>query len=453
MRQRQTPTRRLAAARTLSGAAVGLLLAALLLAIPGPSRAAVRKNSAATAPASAGAGPYGPQPTPSAGLWGNGSWCWFGDPRAVDVAGPSNEIFVGWIGWTGAVTIGEFDPDFGTRSTYIVGHLYHDDHGSPALYVEPDDRLTVFFSAHNGDAMYYRTTLQPEDISAWGPLERVPAHIPGDLGFTYPNPVSLSAEDSRLYLFWRGASWSQDYVTRSATGVWGQAHPVITNPPQRPYVKVAGNGVDTIGLAYTDGHPRSLTTSIYYVQYKHGWLRHTSGRPIKRMGTGPITPGQGDLVYSGPANGYSAWVWDVAFGGHSRPVIVYATFQNPADHAYWYAVWTGTQWVSHFLTDAGPSISPGTIEQQYSGGITLDHSHPSIVYLSRQVNGWFEIERWVTSDGGVTWSHETVARNPGQDDVRPIVTRGSDGGPMSLLWLEGHYGSYTTYRTKIAYLN
>jgi hypothetical protein len=465
MGQRQTTTRRLiAVARVplvVGGSVVALLplLVALMLAGSGTGDADGHGGSSAAAsraPAPAAAyralAPVAVS-KPSVVYWRNGSWCWFADPRAVRVSGRYDQIFVGWITWSGAVTIGEFDPYFGARRTAVVGHLFHDDHGSPAIYVEPDKRLTVFFSAHNGKTLYERTTLQPENISAWGPLQRVPAHIPGDLGFTYPNPVSLSAENNRLYLFWRGASWSQDYATRTAAGVWTRGRPVITNPPQRPYVKVGSDGVDTIALAYTDGHPRNLMSSIYYVAYKHGWLRHASGRPIRQMGTAPITPAQGDVIFDGPAHGYSGWVWDVALSPRGRPVVVYATFQNLANHAYWYAVWTGTRWVSHFMTYAGPSISPSTIEQQYSGGIALDHSNPSIVYLSRKVNGWFEIERWVTTNGGVSWSHTTVARHPGQDDVRPVVTRGADTGPMSVLWLQGHYGSYTTYRTKIAYLN
>ena len=460
MGQRQTPTRRLVAFAT----PVAVVLVALLLVVAAGGDADVTGARLSTASPTAGSGgasvtspPASSPPStaakPSVGFWGDGSWCWFADPRAVMVDGQPNEIFVGWLGWTGAVTVGEFDPEFGMRATAVVGHLFHDDHGSPALYVEPDGQLTVFFSAHNGNTIYERTTLKPDSIASWGPLQRVPAHIAGDLGFTYPNPVGLSAESNRLYLFWRGATWSQDYATRSAAGAWSPARPVITNPPQRPYVKVTSDGVETIGLAFTDGHPRNLTTSVYYAEYRSGWLRHASGRPIKQMGTGPIQPDQGDLVYDGPAHGYSAWVWDVALGRDQRPAIVYATFQNPANHAYWYAVWTGTQWVSHFMTFAGPSISPGTIEQQYSGGIALDHSNPSIVYLSRKVDGWFEIERWTTDNGGVTWSHTTIARDPGENDVRPVVTQGNHGGPMSVLWLQGHYGSYTTYRTKIAYLN
>jgi hypothetical protein len=103
------------------------------------------------------------------------------------------------------------------------------------------------------------------------------------------------------------------------------------------------------------------------------------------------------------------------------------------------------------MTFAGPSISPGTIEQQYSAGITLDHSNPSIVYLSHKVATHFNIERWMTPNGGNSWTHSTVVSD-GQDNVRPIVPRGWTNGPIGLVWLRGYYGSYTTYKTSISYL-
>ena len=79
-------------------------------------------------------------------------------------------------------------------------------------------------------------------------------------------------------------------------------------------------------------------------------------------------------------------------------------------------------------------------------------AYPNVVYLSRKVQGWFEIERWTTADAGRHWSHNSVVRTPGADNVRPVVARGSDGGPLSLLWLGGHYGTYTDYHTSIEFL-
>lgn len=390
-------------------------------------------------------------PRPRIVVWSPGSWCWFADPRAVRVVGSHDQVFAGWIGWGGQVMVGAYDSAFGVIRSRVIGHLAADDHGSPSIFVEPDKRLTVFWSAHNGSQMYYRSTIRPEDIGAWGPIRKIQSGLTGPKGFTYPNPQQLSAEQHRTYLFWRGADWSGDYATRRLDGRWSAARKLIVQPGQRPYVKVDSDSRDTIAFAFTNGHPRERTTSIYYAAYRRGWLRHASGRRITRLIHAPITPAQSDLVYNGDATRTSGWVWDVALGAHGDPVIAYATFPSTGNHAYWYARWNGRRWVSHFLTFAGPSISPGTIEQQYSGGMALDHAHPGVLYLSRKLAGHFEIERWSTPNGGYSWSRRTVVRD-GVDDLRPVVPRGPAGGGIRLLWLQGYYGSYTTYRTSVAFL-
>jgi BNR repeat-containing family member len=386
------------------------------------------------------------------GILGRGSWSWFADPRAVNLDRPDGESVAGWIDPTGKITIAALDPGCGVEHRFVVGHLFHDDHGDPAILVEPDQRLTVFWSGHDGGTMDYRTTLRPGDISAWGPVRRIRSRLRGGLGFTYPEPVLLADERDTLYLFWRGPDWSADYATRSLDGRWSPARKVIRNPGQRPYVKVASDGNHTIALAFTNGHPRELTTSIYYAAYRGGWLWHADGRRIARLGRGPIRPRRGDLVYDAAKSHVSGWVWDVALDARHRPVIVYATFPSIRHHAYWYADWNGRRWLSHFMTFAGPSISPGTIESDYSGGIALDHADPSNVYLSREVHGSFQIEHWVTASGGDSWRHSVVVRGHGVDNLRPVVPRGTAGGAPSLLWLRGRYGTYTRYRTSIAFL-
>ena len=114
-----------------------------------------------------------------------------------------------------------FTKAFAALDSDVVGRAYHDDHTDPSLLVEPDGRLTVFWSGHNGTHMYYRTTLHPDDVSAWTPPGEVRQDIPGRDGFTYPNPALLSDEGDQLYLFFRGADWSVDFARRTRSGQWG----------------------------------------------------------------------------------------------------------------------------------------------------------------------------------------------------------------------------------------
>jgi hypothetical protein len=117
-------------------------------------------------------------------IWSPGAWSWFGDPRAVHVGGRSGDTFAEWIDWSGRVTIGAYDPSLGLLGEYVVAQIFHDDHSDPSILVEPDQRLTVFWSGHNGAQMDYRTTVRAGDISAWTAVRHVEQGIPGPNGFT-----------------------------------------------------------------------------------------------------------------------------------------------------------------------------------------------------------------------------------------------------------------------------
>ncbi len=70
----------------------------------------------------------------------------------------------------------------------------------------------------------------------------VPIHLPGTLGFTYPNPLLLPKDGNHLYLFWRGANWSADYATRASAGTWSTARRLVVSTGQRPYLKADVHG-------------------------------------------------------------------------------------------------------------------------------------------------------------------------------------------------------------------
>jgi hypothetical protein len=191
--------------------------------------------------------------------------------------------------------------------------------------------------------MYYRTSLRAEDVTAWGPEHTIPTNTPGTFGYTYPNPIQLAGEQNRIYLLWRGGNFSPTLSTSSnGGGSWSPARTVISNPGQRPYVKLAGNERDTVAMAFTEVHPRDLRTSIHYAEYRAGALHRADGSTIASMANLPITPAMAEKVYDAAANGAKAWVHDVALDAAGRPVIVFATFPTNADHRYHYARWDGS---------------------------------------------------------------------------------------------------------------
>ena len=141
---------------------------------------------------------------------------------------------------------------------------------------------------------------------------------------------------------------------------------------------------------------------------------------------------------------------DVALDAADHPVIVYAVFPTDTDHRYRYARWDGTRWVDRELVRAGRSMSVDPAEPNYSGGISLDHDDPSIVYLSRQVNGVFEVEAWTTPDGGATWSSRPLTAPSTRGNYRPVSPWGQLSDDMDIVWMHGELPQLPELRHRAA---
>lgn len=415
------------------------------------------------------AGSAAAQPEPSGWpITADGAWCWFGDPRAVHFEGEHNRTYIGWINTRGEIAIGQYDHTTDTLTkTVLMADFPVDDHNNPTICIRPGNRVAVFWTAHasaDHQRIYYRRSAAPEDISEWEPLKWFDKNTPGGSSFTYENLVQLSTEPSRLYMFWRGGNFNPNYTSTTGGDIWADPKTLVYVAGQRPYLKVHSNNVDRIDFAFTDGHPRDVHTSIFHMYYQTGNLYHTDGSLIGPMGAEvdgqPAMPPSAATTVYDSTNRPKAWVHDVALGADGHPVIVFATFPGDPEwtgHRYHYARWTGNRWDVQRLCDAGgtiyelPSDGSPPSEPDYSGGITLDHSNPSEVLLSRQPSGGMhKIERWVTPDKGATWNVQPIAQDLTEKNVRPFKPHGLTGhGPMSILWMAGRYTTFTDFGTRI----
>ncbi len=398
-----------------------------------------------------------PEAPGSQELTSDGAWCWFADPRAVYHEGRLKRTYAGWVNSEGDIQVAAYDSMTGkTEVSILRARLERDDHSNPAILLQPDGRLRVFYSPHTGGMMAYRVSVMPEDISAWAKETVLPVNTPGRYGYTYPNPFILKREKNKIYLFWRGGDFQPDFATSADGNSWSEARTLIKGG-QRPYVKYESDGQDTIHFAFTDGHPRNEPfNNIYYAYYRKGALYRADGTRIKSLDQLPLAPAEADKVYDAKSHSARAWIWDIALDTRKNPVITYAAFPEENEHVYRYARWNGGRWNDYEVVVAGhwfPKTPAGKKEPEpnYSGGIVLDHTDPSIVYISRQVDGVFEIERWVTGDLGRTWHSTPLTIRSTLDNVRPVAVRNRKRGqPPSVLWMQNfRYIHYTDYSTAI----
>jgi hypothetical protein len=381
----------------------------------------------------------------------DGAWCWFQDPRAVHYDGVFNKTYTGWVNKKGDIIIASYDHD--TKKdveNVLYSGLQTDDHSAPSILIRNDGRIMVFYSAHVGKLMFYKISNKPEDISSWSEEMTLSSNTPGDWGYTYPNPVQLSDENGRIYLFWRGGNGEPTFATSLDNGLtWSDAQTLFNVPGERPYVKIFSDGKDRIYFTFTDGHPNEVdTNNIYFAYYQGGSFYKADGTFIKDLDNIPLLPADVDLVYNSNVTKIKAWNWDIAVDQDNKPIIVYATFPNINDHRYNYAYWNGKAWDNNEITSAGNSIG-GEKEQYYSGGITLDHEDPSSVYISKEIGGFNEIQKWSTSNRGFDWTSKDITAHSEKENIRPIVPRNHSSNEAGLIWMYGAYSFYTEYNTSL----
>lgn len=395
---------------------------------------------------------------------GDGAWCWFSDPRAVYYKGMYSRTYAGWIDSKGSVFIGYYDHGSREIKSRVLAENYQkDDHDNPALLFTPDGRLMVFFTKHGGpNPTLLFTMKEPENISDWDRQELNLNDTETYKGFTstntYINPVMLSGENNRIYVFWRGIDNKPNYSFSDDMGkTWSKGRifvlPERIYSMRRPYMKVDSDGKNTIMFAFTDGHPNNeKENSIYYMYYRNGSLFNVAGEEIGELGDVPLNPRQASVVYDATVTKQKAWIWDVAMDRKGNPVLVYVKFPDNHNHVYCYARWDGKEWITSDLVNTGKWFPDDKKEreQNYSGGLVLDHEDPRIVYLSARREPKYEIEKWITTDG-LKWKVEAVTRGSDKDNVRPFAVRNAAGkNPVQVLWMENtFYVHYTDYLSGI----
>lgn len=416
----------------------------------------------------------------------DGAWCWFQDERAIIT---DNKLLVGSVAngslheaRKGSVDLTVYDlvSDCITRQE-LHSQLEPDDHAAPALWQTPDGRILAIYSKHGSENCFYsRVTESPTNFKHWSPEKQfVPS---GHSRITYSNLHFLKAENDgrgRLYNFFRGldASFKPSFAFSDDLGASWQAGNVVIDMPlafrHRPYVKYACNGVDTIHIVYTDGHPRDIDNSVYHIYYRDGQLHRSDGNVIGPLSAGLKSPGEGYRVFRGDAQNV-AWVSDLHLSTEGHPFVVYSLQKNSGklksgdkhagqDHRYRYAWCDSDGWHDHEVSYGGSRLYAG--EDDYTGNICLDPNRLDTVYLSTNVdpiNGLplvsstdgcphYEIFRGHTGDGGQTWTFTPITHDSVLDNLRPIVPKW-DATDTALLWFRGTYQTYRHYQTEVVAL-
>jgi hypothetical protein len=417
----------------------------------------------------------------------DGGWCWFEDERVLVDDG---KLIIGSIASgthepsrKGDVEVTSYDLTSGKKRKSTLHHSesaadqkrWMDDHNSPAFLVRPDGRLLTMYSRHgNDEKILYRISTNPHDATVWNDEQ---TYVPSEKSrVTYSNLHLLSRENNgkgRIYDFFRGLdnSFKPSYAYSDDFGQsWTKGNVFIDVPAKfrhRPYVKYASNGVDTIHITYTDGHPRDFDNSVYHVFYRDGKLHKSDGTVIRSLAEGLKAPDEGTRIFQGDPNNVG-WMSDVHLDSKGHPYVAYSVQKDSAglpdgkageDLRYRLARWNGTKWTDHEIAYAGHKLYPG--EDDYTGNIALDPHNPNEVYISTNADPLtgkpliskadnqrhWELYRGVSEDG-VKFAWTPLTHDSKADNIRPIVPIWP-GNQIALLWLRGKMRSYTDFTFEV----
>lgn len=392
------------------------------------------------------------------------SWCWFSDPRAIYHKGKRESIYFGFVTSKGDVRVRSMDLKTGKTDEFTLHkELEEDDHDVPSFLFLPDGRILAFYCQHNGN-IFMRKTKNPEDITAWEAETIILAKQSPNL-YCYMNPIMLSDENNRIYLFGRnivrekGVRYSKTQIyciySDDYGKTWSDKVNVLDNSgrdtPQ--YVKYTSDNKSRIDFLFTNGHPKQAADiSVHHMYYTDGAFYQTNGKQIETFKDLPVLIKHVDRVYDADKSGVRGWIWDIALDKKNRPVVTYARYPSELQHQYYYAKWNGREWIHSKIADAGPYITvikPGAklLEAHYSGGIVLDHANPDNVYLSRNIGDHFELDHVLVTPNGT--KVKPITRNSSFDNLRPYVVYGNKANKPLLMWLTGTYYHYTDYDTQL----
>jgi len=372
----------------------------------------------------------------------NGAWNHANDPHAIYLAG---YVYAGYVdGTNGNVELAAYHIATDTTTTLILkAALDANTHVAPALLIrDSDHKLLVVYSQHSGANIWRRISTNSLDsdptISGGFDAETNLDSSLGGTQYTYPTLLQLLGEaNDPIWLFYRdrqsgGTSGTLCYSKSTDGGsTWTAQTDLFENGTKSPYWKVISDGNTRIDICTTDGrNPPDVTTTKMYHFYYDGTWRKSDGTAL---GSPQFAPASLTEVYNG-ADG-TGWPMDIV-GNSGNPIVAYAVVTGASDNDWRYAKWTGATWDKHTI-----AASNGVIEGSFAASVCLDHADPSYAYAPVKVGSHWEIKRFLTSDGGVTFTNVNITSGSSVDNLQPVSVR--DHSPdVVVLW---QYGTYTDY--------
>jgi len=407
--------------------------------------------------------------TPHITFMKNGGWCWYQDPRVL--ISEKKLIIGGLDGQNGNALLGVYDLQNEREDSTLILHenLGADDHNVPVFYKHSDKSILAVWAKHAIEKTHYYSISDPKNYVKWSETKKFEHEYEARMGVTYMNLFYIKNQE-KLYNFFRdGLNFNPSFITSSNHGkTWGNRTHFISNDVkgfQRPYAKYLQIDENTIGISYTDAHPRNYGDNLYYAEFSNNNFYTVDGTFIKSLNDGPLFSSSAEKIYTGSSSKIksfvnesvpnSAWTCAMAKDKNNHPQIGYTLYLNDSDLRFRISSWDGKKWNDREIAYAGKCLYKA--ESSYTGLLTFDPEDPTNVYISPDVNpstgkdlgGNHEIysAKIGSKDDISTIKWQAITSNSPHRNIRPIVV--SDDGNKVLLWLYGPWHTFKNYDTNV----
>ncbi len=371
-------------------------------------------------------------------------WCM---PRAVYQSSDSRLYLTG-VSPQGKAVIAAITPATGAVERVELASLGRDEHNTPSLLVPDDLPPIVVYTNHNTDAVVrIRRGQTVNDISAFLP-EQTLVSTTGTTTYAqlFREPgtrdlLVLTRTGSTKWCFSRSTDYGETWSALSPLFSFGSGN--------QGYLVTRQVGADLHCALY--GHPTSSRIhEVYFciIELDTGAVKRKDGTTVANVlapaGLPVDVVTSLTLAYDPPA-GHNIRLFDIS----PTDEIAVCEWTTDDDATYKYLRWNGAGWTRHDMTATGVVLGY-TPAIHYHGGASFPDpgagvagdNRGGVLYLSRELGGVWFIEKWSTSDHGLTWLVKEICRSDTVKLVRPYCPLNGSGVVFTRLYSYAGYRSF-----------